>query len=267
MIEILKVIGIALGCTVAVLLGLVVLYVLFLLVSVLFVNTKKEYETRSNFFENLFSLSAYLACKILLMKVIVTGKEKLPEGRFLFVCNHRSNFDPIITRWAFWKQDISFISKPENFKIPVAKQLMVRCRYLSIDRENPRNSMKTLLKAIDYIKTNQGSIGIYPEGTRSKDGKLLPFHDGIFKVAQKADVPVVVATIVGSENVKKCYPFRRTVIHLDVLDVILPDKTKSSHDISDTVRSLMEDKISEYEGGRVELNEVESSVVATETTE
>ena len=264
MIEALKIIGIVLGSALAAAVGLILLYVLLLVIAALCVNTKKEYTTRNGFYEGLFSLSTFLVCKLFLMKVVVTGKEKLPQSRFLFVCNHRSNFDPIISRWIFWKEDVAFISKPENFKIPIAKQIIMRCRYMSIDRENPRNSMKTLLKAIEFIKNDQGSIGIYPEGTRSKDCRLLPFHDGVFKIAQKANVPIVVGSIVGSENVKKRFPFRRTVIRFDIIDVITPQAGQTSHEIAEAAKTLISDKIFEYERGRYELNEKSDAVSTLE---
>jgi len=264
MIEALKIIGIVLGSALATVIGLLLLYVLFLVIVALCVNPKKEYTTRNGFYEGLFSLSVFLVCKLFLIKVVVTGREKLPEGRFLYVCNHRSNFDPIISRWVLWKQEVAFISKPENFKIPIAKQMITRCRFMSIDRENPRSSMKTLLKAIDYIKNDRGSIGIYPEGTRSKNCKLLPFHDGIFKVAQKANVPIVVGTLVGTEQIKKRFPFRRTVVHFDIVDVITPEKGQTSHELAEQVRTLMSDKIYEYEQGRYELNEVSSEEAKTD---
>ena len=131
---------------------------------------------------------------------------------------------------------------------------------MAIDRENPRNSMKTLLKAIDFIKSGQGSIGIYPEGTRSKDGKLLPFHDGIFKVAQKAGVPVVVGSIVGTEQIKSRFPFRRTVVKVDFIDVIQPQEGQTSHEIAELAKTLISERIESYEGGMSALNELNAEI-------
>lgn len=66
---------------------------------------------------------------------------------------------------------------------------------MAIDRENPRNALLTIEKAAKLIESDEVSIGIYPEGTRSKECVLLPFHNGVFKIAQKASVPIVVASI------------------------------------------------------------------------
>lgn len=262
--EALKIIGIVLLAILIVFVGLVLLYVLFLVGASLLVNPKKEYVTKSKFYENLLSLSTYLATKLCGIKVIVTGKEKIPEGRFLFVANHRSNFDPIITRYIFHKQDVAFISKPSNFKIPIAGPLVTRCRFLPIDRENPRNSMKTLVKAIDFIKQDQGSIGVYPEGTRSKNGNLLPYHDGVFKIAQKANVPVLVAVVTGTEQIKKRAPFRPTVVHFDILGTIPMEEGQNSHDIAEKARAMTLEHIYEKEGGRYEPKEESASNVKEE---
>lgn len=265
--EALKIIGSVLFWAVIVFVGIVLAYVIFLVVSALFINRKKEYKTKSRFYENLLNLSTFLATKLCGIKVVVTGREKIPDGRFLFVCNHRSNFDPIIARFVLHKQDVAFISKPSNFKIPIAGHLIVRCRFLAIDRENPRNSMKTLVKAIEYIKEDQGSIGIYPEGTRSKEGKLLPYHDGVFKIAQKANVPVLVGVMTGTEQIKKRAPFRRAVVHFDILGAITFENGENSHDVAEKARKMTLDCIYEREGGKYELNEENAPNKTTENTE
>lgn len=253
--EALKIIGITLFGILAFFVAVVFLYALFLVVVCLCVSPTKEYKTRNNFYERFFDLSAYLVTKLFLIKVVVTGREKIPDGRFLFVCNHRSNFDPILTRYVLWKQDVAFISKPQNFKIPIARNLINRCRFLAIDRDNPRSSMKTLLKAIDYIKADQGSIGIYPEGTRSKESNLLPFHDGVFKIAQKANVPVLVGVLTGTEQIRKRKFLKRVTVHLDFVEVLIPEEKETSHDLSEKARAAVLAKIYEREGGRYEINE------------
>ena len=105
--------------------------------------------------------------------------------------------------------------------------------------------MKTILDAVDLIKRDEVSIVVYPEGTRSKKFKLLKFHAGVFKIAQKANVPIVVATIQGGELVKDRYPFRRTHVYIDVLDVFDREKVKShtTDELSNEARQLMLEKL------------------------
>lgn len=103
----------------------------------------------------------------------------------MFVGNHRSNFDPIIEWLVLKPWDIAFISKGENFKIPFFGRIIRKCCFMPIDRENPRKALRTINKASDLLQSGEVSIGVYPEGTRSKTGELLPFHDGVFHIAKR----------------------------------------------------------------------------------
>lgn len=217
-------------------------YLLIWLITPYFINPKKEYNTDSKFYRWLLNSSTGIAIKICRIRLITTGFEKIPtDSRFLLVCNHRSNFDPIVSWYAFRKFSPSYISKPENFKYPIYGRIIRRCCFMEIDRKNPRNSMSTILRAIDLIKNDAVNVAVYPEGTRSKKLKLLKFHNGVFKIAQKAQVPIVIATIQGSELVAKNYPWKRTDIHIDVLDVVPADVAKSQKTevTADYARNLM----------------------------
>ena len=155
------------------------------------------------------------------VRLQITGLEKIPsDGRFLYVCNHRSAFDPVIVMDKLRRYEISFISKPSNMAIPMIGRVGHAAGYLGIDRENDRNALRTILTAADYMKCNFCSIGIYPEGTRSKTKELLPFHSGSLKIAQKAKAPIVVACCQGSENIKRLRIISGTKVRLDILETI-----------------------------------------------
>ena len=141
-------------------------------------------------------------------------------GRFLYVCNHRSGFDPVIVMDKLRRYEISFISKPSNMKLPLIGRVAYAAGFLAIDRENDRNALRTILTAADYMKRDICSMGIYPEGTRSRTGELLPFHAGSLKAAQKAKVPIVVACCSGGEKIMKRKGFGGTKVYLDILEVI-----------------------------------------------
>ena len=165
--------------------------------------------------------TASLLCFYGGIKPGVNGLEKLPrDGRFLFVSNHCSIFDPMIVMDKLRDFNVSFISKPENMSIPIVGRTLYGAGFLAIDRENDRNALKSILTAADYLKRDLCSIGIYPEGTRSKTGELLSFHAGSFKIAQRAKVPVVVACMRGSEKSQIVNPFSSNKVRLDILDVI-----------------------------------------------
>ena len=195
------------------------LYVLFLLIVSLCTDTKKEYDSRSKFYRGNIIIMVGIILSFFRVKVKVKGAGLIPaDTRWLLVGNHRSMFDPIATLWALRKHELSFVAKPSIFKIPIAKPFITREFFLSIDRENNREALKTILQAADYLKRGVCSVGIYPEGTRSKTCALLPFHNGVFKIAQKAEAPIVVLCITGTEKISQRTPFQRTDVYLDVLD-------------------------------------------------
>ena len=110
-------------------------------------------------------------CAWFWVRMRVTGEELLPrEGRYVLVCNHRSGFDPVTAEAALGKNGLAFISKPSNLKLPYIGKLAYGAGFLPIDRENDRKALKTILTAADYIKRDYCSMGIYPEGTRSRTG-------------------------------------------------------------------------------------------------
>lgn len=201
-------------------LALLLLYALFVGVCALLVRPKKDYDSNSPFYRFVLNSATWLTLRLLRIRVHVTGKEKLSVGtRLLFVGNHRSNFDPIVTWYAFRQWRIAYVSKPENFKLPLFGRIIHRCGFLPIDRENPRRALTTVNKAAKRLKSGELSIGIYPEGTRNKNGGLLPFHNGVFKIAQKADAPIAVVYVTGTQEVHKRTPFKRTHVYVEVLEV------------------------------------------------
>lgn len=210
-----------------ILLGLFLLYVLFLGACALLVNPEKEYDENSGFYRFLLDSATTAAIKLLRIRVHISGMEKIPKDtKVLFVSNHRSNFDPIVTWYALKEWKIAFVSKPENFKVPFFGRIIRKCCFLPIDRENPRKAIITINKAAKLLKRQEVSIGIYPEGTRSKNCELLPFHNGVFKIAQKAETPIVVLSITGTEKISARTPFQPTDVYLDVLEVFPSENIK-----------------------------------------
>ena len=174
----------------------------------------------------------------------IRGTEKLPEeGTFLFVSNHRSFFDPLLVMGYLARWNIAFVSKPSNMRIPLVSATSRTVGFLAIDRENDREALKTILTAADYMRRGVCSIGIYPEGTRSRDGQLLPFHKGSFKAAQRAGVPVAIACTCGSEKLKRGFCFRPHRVVLEILEVIPAERVRamSTQELADRSSSLMRD--------------------------
>lgn len=225
------------------LISIVLLHLLFVALLSLAVR-KEEYDRPSGFYRCVMTYFYKIAMFLSNVKIKVKGREKLKEtgGKYLLVENHRSDYDPFTTYLALRDKKLAFISKPENFKVPFFGKIARKCCYLAIDRENPRNAIKTINKASDYIKNGTVNMAIYPEGTRDYGKELLPFHDGVFKIAQKAGCAVVIAAVTGTEKVKGRAPLKKTVVTVEILSVIPAEDVlkESSHELSDRARGLIE---------------------------
>lgn len=229
--------------------GLIVLPFLFLFVCGLFVDTKKQYDRDSRFFRALLDGSTTVVLWLLGVRYVVIGAEKFPQsGNFLFISNHRSNYDPIVQWTVFKRYKLSFISKKENFRIPMYGRLIHRCCFMPIDRKSPRKAMETVNRAARLLTETENSVGVYPEGKRSKECRLLPFHAGVLKTAQKAGKPIVVSTIEGTENIfRNIKRFRKTVVTIKILETLDADRVKSTKtsELSEYCESLMRKELEE----------------------
>ena len=184
------------------------------------------------------------------IRIFATGLEKIPEDTcFMFVSNHRSRFDNMIQSPVLNNTDLAFVSKPSNFKVPFGGRYIRRACYLKLDRTDIKQSAQAISDAINFLKNQVLSIGIYPEGTRSKTGELLEFKNGCFKIALRGHCPIVVSTIVGTENIHKNFPWRRTTVQMDILDVIPYEKIKDmkTNEIGDMIYKMMDEHIKNIE--------------------
>ena len=221
---------------------IVALWFALLFISGLFIKKGKEYDTNSRYYRFLLSFSTAIAMKLIRIHIDISGLEKLPENtRFLLASNHRSNFDPLITWHALAKYDLAFISKPENFDVPFFGKIIQKCCFMAIDRKDSEKANVTKERAARLLKMDSVSVAVYPEGTRSKTGEMLPFHNGIFNIAKEADVPIAVMTLQGTAAIKENYPKHRSDIKLDIVDIIPVETVRSStpHELGEQVRDSM----------------------------
>ncbi|MCQ2438273.1 MAG: 1-acyl-sn-glycerol-3-phosphate acyltransferase [Oscillospiraceae bacterium] len=225
--------------------ALIVGYIATVLIAAAAVDTSRLYTDFSGFYYLVARSIAKLGMLFCGVRVEVSGAEKLPRDPFLLVCNHRSAFDPFVTLAAISGVRLAFISKPENFDIPVLGRLMRRCCHMPIDRENPRRAMETIQAAAELLKKGEQSVAVYPEGTRNTTEVLLPFHSGVMKIAQRAQVGLVVATVEGTDLIQGNMPFRRTRVRLSILQTFTPDELKAlrSTELGEQVRAIMEKQL------------------------
>ena len=209
----------------------------------LFISKKKEYSDESRFYRRLLEICTRLAIFFGRIHIHTTGGDMIPSDRkYLLVQNHRSNFDPILSWWVFRQNKLIFVTKPENFKQPIFGAIIWRLRFLGIDRENPRNALKTIVKAADHIKSGDMSVGLYPEGTRNwTDDYLLPFHNASLKIAQMAGCPIAVTTVRGSQSIAKNFPWHHSDVYFDVIGIIEPEEHKGmkTDELAERIRGMM----------------------------
>ena len=134
-------------------------------------------------------------------KVIVKGEENVPKDTaVLYVGNHRSYFDIILTDIRV-PRPTGYISKKEMDRIPLLGIWMRHLHCLFLDRKDIKQGLKIILEAIEKAKSGI-SICVFPEGTRNKGGEeMLPFHEGSFKIAEKAGVPIIPMTLVNTAEI------------------------------------------------------------------
>ena len=179
------------------------------------------------------------------VRVVLKGREKMPKEACVLVSNHRSMFDPMVILQAFPEREIVFVSKIENFRIPIAKKFFAHAGYLPIDRENAMKAMREIRRGIGMMQESHVDIGIYPEGTRSKTGELLEFKAGAFLLAKKANAPVVIISTKNTGRIAKRMPFLHTRVELEVLEVLDVETVQvlSMDEISLRVRSDIEESL------------------------
>lgn len=186
----------ALPLAVGLYLAVGVLYVFALFIISLFPVKKPRYQSAACHFVIRHTLPWLLP--LIGAWVTLDDADRLPDRPFLLVGNHRSNFDPLVTIMAFRTRRTAYVSKPENFHLPLAGNWMRRAAFLAIDRENPRKAMTAIHQAADLITNHGLCVGLYPEGTRNKAKELLPllpFHNGSLKIAKLAKCPVVTVSL------------------------------------------------------------------------
>lgn len=181
---------------------------------------------------------AHFLMMLLGVRIKISGKDKLPDTPHLLVGNHLSAFDPIASL-AVMNLPLVFVAKPSVMNSPVLGHLLGRLCFLAIDRENARNAVTTIKRAAELITDIGLSVGIYPEGTRSKSGDLLPLHAGSFKIAKIANCPVSVISV----RIKRWgkLPRRIELRVVDVMDAAYVADNKTTVMAERTEKALRED--------------------------
>lgn len=171
------------------------------------------------------------------VKLTVIGEENVPKDEpVLYIGNHRSFFDVVVT-YARCPGLTGYIAKDGVNKVPIFRIWMKRLHCIFLKRDDMKEGLKVILKAIDYVKSGI-SICIFPEGTRNKDREnpisLLPFKEGSFKIASKTGCKIVPMALIGTADIlENHFPWIHStdikLIYGEPIDVSALDKDQQKH--------------------------------------
>ena len=150
------------------------------------------------------------------IKLVVKGKHNLQDRNYIFASNHASLIDIPLLLIAVNRYTV-FIAKSELSKIPIFKSILDRAGFIFVDRKNNDSAVKSMNNLMHDIKKIPRSVAIFPEGTRTSDGVLLPFKKGAAIFAINTDIPIIPVAISGSYSwsKKKLFDISQSVISFE----------------------------------------------------
>jgi len=152
----------------------------------------------------LYSVGVYCAGLVLRIggvRLEVRGREKIPLGRaVVFMSNHQSNADPPALAAAL--PPVLFLAKREAFRIPVLGRAMRLRGFVPVDRKNRERAAMAIDEAAGALRKGKSFL-VYPEGTRSPDGRLQPLRKGVFVMALRAGAPIVPVSLSGATRIMR----------------------------------------------------------------
>jgi len=131
-------------------------------------------------------------------RTIIGSNQPDPSKHYIFMSNHVSNLDPPLLI-PLLPHRVTIMVKKELFRLPVLGRAMRMADCVPIDRHNREAAIASVREAEAVVRRGNHMV-VYPEGTRSRDGRLLPFKKGPFYMAMETGVPIVPITLVGTET-------------------------------------------------------------------
>ncbi|MGI6393555.1 MAG: lysophospholipid acyltransferase family protein [bacterium] len=177
--------------------------------------------------------------KICGVKTVVEGLENVDENeKYLVISNHQSVFDiPVIG--AALPLNLRIFAKKELLKIPLFGQLLLMYDFVFVDRNNPRQAVKDLKKASE--KMELFSFLVFPEGTRSKDGKVGKFKSGTFSLAIEANKAILPVALRGVSKIMEPGKFivNKGTVYMKVFPPVKIKEGDSRKDIAEKLQLII----------------------------
>jgi 1-acyl-sn-glycerol-3-phosphate acyltransferase len=174
------------------------------------------------------------------IRVQVAGRELIPERPCIFMSNHVSNLDPPILL-PLLPYRTAFFIKRSLLKIPVVGVGMRLAGFIPVDRDGRLESARESVQAASKVLASGVNVSTFPEGTRSRTGRLLPFKKGAFYLAMESGAPVIPVSIWGSEQMmtKGSLRIKPGTAHLTFHSPIYPQQFTSREQLTTAVRSAI----------------------------
>lgn len=176
----------------------------------------------------------------------VEGIENIPtDEAVVFVSNHQGDFD-IAVFLAYIPVPHGYVAKIEIKKVPLLRDWMNYMRCVFIDRKSIRQTAGALIEGVKTLQYGH-SIVLFPEGTRSKSATLGEFKAASFKLATKANVPIVPVTINGTYKILEANKglIKPADVYVKVHPLIRPDEVSDIKKLPEMVRAIIEEGLNE----------------------
>jgi 1-acyl-sn-glycerol-3-phosphate acyltransferase len=136
------------------------------------------------------------------VRVLYEGREKILPGKtYVFLSNHLANFDgPVLCHVI--PRDCRALIKQEIMQVPLLSLVLKKAQFVPLERLNPKKAQMGIEQGASLLREGK-SFFVFPEGTRSRDGRLGDFKKGAFIMAIKAQTPVIPVTILGSNQIQR----------------------------------------------------------------
>jgi 1-acyl-sn-glycerol-3-phosphate acyltransferase len=175
------------------------------------------------------------------------GLENIPSGTCIFVANHSSNTDPPSIVGVIPRR-VALLLKKSLLSIPIVGPAFRMGDFIAIDRENPEKALASIKLAVGRAKGGLSFLA-FPEGTRSRNGRLQPFKQGVFRMAIEAKLPIVPVACAGAQRILPRDHFwinpGRMMIHfcpvIDAADFVPSQKAELSRRVHETIAAALPD--------------------------
>lgn len=178
---------------------------------------------------------ARLALWLARVRLEVSGLEEIPRDRtVVFMANHQGNCDPPALLAVL--PTISIMAKKEFFRIPILNRAMLARGFIPVDRKHREAAIAAVNQAVRSLQAGHSFL-VFPEGTRSRDGRLQPLKKGVFIMAMKVGAPIVPVSVSGSSKIMAKGKF---VIHPGRVRITVHDPVPTEGHTLDDRELIME---------------------------